>query len=701
MWHTTERRLGHTPLISGRSDRASGRVVAGLCVLVFVCGLGMLAALVPVGHGLTPKGGGWFVPSVVGGVFTLHPLLVAVPWAACFVLGLLDWRRPWQVGQLDLLALAGFFPATMLLSDDFCEDGLGLAAVCLGWLFCRMLGAAFGAWPMPKLCPSVSSRRLGLVVLVLLAVRIGSLAGGNIVDVGRASSLGAWRVLHGLPLYGAVSWQWPGAGRIYRPDSYGPFAYYAYLPFAIVFPPASAPVLAVLATLVPAACFDVLTLVGLCRLGRRLGGRPLARAFAFAYLLYPFPDLSLMAETNDALIAALCVWAVVVGAERPAVRGLLMAAAALTKFLPALLALQFLGVRRGRYRYALTLAASLAAMLAWPVVTSGPARFLGSTLGYQLVQRGGGVQFSIWTYLPHPVLAARPVLAAALVLLALSPMLRPRAGDPRKDAALAAALLIGAQLLLGYWFYSYLTWCYPLLIIAIIQAPPDHEAAQNKCDYTPLAWVAVAYSSTCEEHMMTYPASPNDVNPNRVRPDSSQFWAGGVATAVVAALIALVGIMVCRWTLGIPILAPASDGAWGSAHTGEYVLVAACVALVATGLLYLLVLGTPQPGMFFGWIMGLATLVAVVYPFSTSAPLDQKFATAAVDLVLGVAITSLLTAVSARAVRVRRSGPPSRLSQPAQPGQPGQDVGYVPDRRTPEPTQPINVPRDPGARQWR
>ena len=153
-----------------------------------------------------------------------------------------------------------------------------------------------------------------------------------------------------------------------------------------------------------------------------------------------------------------------------------MAAAALTKFLPALLALQFLSIRRGRSRYALTLAAALAAMLAWPLITSGPAQFLDSTFGYQLLQRGGGVQFSIWTYLPHVAIVARPVLAAALVLLALSPMMRPGAQDARQDAALSAALLIGAQLLLGYWFYSYLTWCYPLLIIAIIRTRPDHEA---------------------------------------------------------------------------------------------------------------------------------------------------------------------------------------------------------------------------------
>ncbi len=458
--------------MSRRLDRAGERAILGLLVLVFICGLGVLAALVPVGHGFVPKGGGWFTPAVVGGAFTVHPLLIAVPWAALFVLGLVDWRRPWRVEHLDLLALAGFFPVAMLLSDDVSQAGLWLAAICLGWLFTRMLGAAFGIWRMPELRPSISSQRLGLAILIMLLIRAGSLAGSNISDVGQASSLGASRILHGLHLYGAVSWPGPGGLRIYRPDSYGPFAYYAYIPFLAIFPPAPA----VIATLLPALCFDALTLAGLHTLGRRIGGRPLAQAFVFAYLLYPFPDLSLMAETNDALIAALCVWAIVAATQRPAARGLLMAAAVLTKFLPALLALQFLGIRRGRSRYALTLVASLAAMLAWPLITSGPAQFLGSTLGYQLIQRGGGIQFSIWTFMPHVAIVARPVLAAALVLLALAPMARPPVQDPRQHAALAAALLIGAQLLLGYWFCSYLTWCYPLLIIAIVQARSDHEA---------------------------------------------------------------------------------------------------------------------------------------------------------------------------------------------------------------------------------
>ena len=474
MRHTTDLPSGHTPRTSGRPDRTNEPAIVGLLVLVFVCGLAALAALMPVGHGFVPKGGGWFKPAVVGGAFTLYPLFIAVPWAACFVLGLLDWHRPWRVEHLDLLALAGLFPVAMLLSDDLSQAGLWLAAVCLGWLFGRMLGVVFGMWRMPELRPSISSRRLGLAIMMLLLVRIGSVAAGNILDVGQASSLGAWRILHGLHLYGAVSWPGPGRLRIFRPDSYGPFAYYAYLPFVLLFPPAPE----LVATLLPAVCFDALTLAGLHILGRRLGGPPLAQAFVFAYLLYPFPDLSLTAQTNDGLIAALCVWTVVM-AERPAARGLLLAAATLTKFLPALLALQFLGIRRGRSWYALTLVASLAAMLAWPLITSGPRQFLDSTFGYQLIQRGGGAQFSIWTYLPQVAIVARPVLAVALVLLAFSPMWRPEVRDAREHAALAAALLIGAQLLLGYWFYSYLTWCYPLLIIAVVRARPARETAST------------------------------------------------------------------------------------------------------------------------------------------------------------------------------------------------------------------------------
>jgi Family of unknown function (DUF6069) len=153
--------------------------------------------------------------------------------------------------------------------------------------------------------------------------------------------------------------------------------------------------------------------------------------------------------------------------------------------------------------------------------------------------------------------------------------------------------------------------------------------------------------------------------------DIEQLWAGGAATAVVAALIALVGILVCRWLFSVPILAPRRDGAWGDASTGAYVLAAAAAALVATAIMHLLVVAAPRPQLFFGWIIGLATVVAVVFPFSTTAPLSQKGATAIVNLVLGIAIASLVSGVAARAIRRVPAGdeyppsyPPSRTPGP-------------------------------------
>ena len=154
-------------------------------------------------------------------------------------------------------------------------------------------------------------------------------------------------------------------------------------------------------------------------------------------------------------------------------------------------------------------------------------------------------------------------------------------------------------------------------------------------------------------------------------------WAGGVATAVVAALIALVGILIARWVFTIPILAPRRDGAWGDVSTGAYMLSAAGAALVATAILHLLLLTTPRPQVFFGWIIALATLVAVVYPFSTTAPLAQKVATGTVNLILGFAIGTLLVGVAGRAVRRRR--PSGGYGGHQQPGPPP----YPPPSRTP------------------
>jgi fatty acid desaturase len=60
------------------------------------------------------------------------------------------------------------------------------------------------------------------------------------------------------------------------------------------------------------------------------------------------------------------------------------------------------------------------------------------------------------------------------------------------------------------------------------------------------------------------PRQGPDPEPTR-RVDARPLWSGGAATAVVAALIALVGILVCRWLFKVPILSPRREGAWGCA----------------------------------------------------------------------------------------------------------------------------------------
>jgi len=76
--------------------------------------------------------------------------------------------------------------------------------------------------------------------------------------------------------------------------------------------------------------------------------------------------------------------------------------------------------------------------------------------------------------------------------------------------------------------------------------------------------------------------------------DARQLWSGGAATAVVAALIALAGILVCRWLFNIPVLAPRQDGAWGDASTAGYAI-AAAAALAATAIMHLFLIATPRP----------------------------------------------------------------------------------------------------------
>lgn len=155
---------------------------------------------------------------------------------------------------------------------------------------------------------------------------------------------------------------------------------------------------------------------------------------------------------------------------------------------------------------------------------------------------------------------------------------------------------------------------------------------------------------------MTAPMTPPGRGRSASRVDARRLWSGGIATAVVAGLVALVGVLVCRWLFNIPILSPKQNGAYGDVHTTAIVLIAAAAALLATGLVHLLLLSTPRPLAFFGWIIGLATVLVAILPFQTTAPLSSKVATGLLDLVIGITIGSLVSMVAARSVRRPRPG---------------------------------------------
>jgi Family of unknown function (DUF6069) len=138
--------------------------------------------------------------------------------------------------------------------------------------------------------------------------------------------------------------------------------------------------------------------------------------------------------------------------------------------------------------------------------------------------------------------------------------------------------------------------------------------------------------------------------------DAGRLWSGGVATAVVAALMAIVGLLIARGLFGVAVLAPKGDGIWGNANTPTYAIISALAALAATGLMHLLSVATPTPGQFFGWIMVLVTLIAVVLPLTLTVEPSAKIATALINLVLGLAIATIVSnmAASARSVHRRK-----------------------------------------------
>ena len=174
-------------------------------------------------------------------------------------------------------------------------------------------------------------------------------------------------------------------------------------------------------------------------------------------------------NTNDGLVALL-VTAAMLALARPALRGAVVAAAALTKFAPLVLAPLFATYRDGEAaaapradRVTAAAFAAVAALALAPVALGdGLGTFYDRTLGFQA---GRGSPFSVWGLYDLP---GRSVALAAALVLAVVVAFVPRRRDPVGVAALGAAALIALQLALEHWFYLYLVWFLPLALVALL-----------------------------------------------------------------------------------------------------------------------------------------------------------------------------------------------------------------------------------------
>ena len=136
--------------------------------------------------------------------------------------------------------------------------------------------------------------------------------------------------------------------------------------------------------------------------------------------------------------------------------------------------------------------------------------------------------------------------------------------------------------------------------------------------------------------------------------DATRLWTGGLATAAVAALVGLVGTLVIRVLFEYAPVGAAATRAFGACNAAVLCLFAAVAALAATGIAHLLMVSTPEPLSYLGWIIGLSTAVAVVLPLLGTLPLAGAIALAIINLVIGLAIGSLVVGAAAAAMRTAR-----------------------------------------------
>jgi hypothetical protein len=400
---------------------------------------------------------------------------VLAAFTAIFLLPIVLLRGRSWLDRLDLTVVLTFGISYALFDTGRLEAGVWMFYPPLVYLLVRMLVRGMRArHALGRLGCRLPTVVLGLGLLALIVARIGlTLHPAGVIDVGTASALGAYKILHGHSIYFVSNG---------HPDTYGPLAYLAYVPFEALW---SGPWTYLPAARAATITFDLLTIAGLVLLGTRLvrrnrEGLRLGLLLAWLWAACPFSLLGMVKNTNDGLVALIAVL-IMLALNGPIKRGVLVGIGAASKFFPAiLLPLVAVGrgdadastVRRVLAGFAIVVGASIALFLP----AGGLKEMWDHTIGFQLTRSD---IFSIWAL--HPGLAPiKLAVEAFAVILAVVVAFRPRGRrTPAQVAALAAAVTIAVQLPALHWFYLYIVWFLPLVLIAVLAAetPSSDEPA--------------------------------------------------------------------------------------------------------------------------------------------------------------------------------------------------------------------------------
>ena len=417
----------------------------------------------------------------------VNALYVWIPMCLLFMAPFLPWPRRrggrwvrvrggWSLLHLDLLVLLGFSISLALF--DNAQIGLSVPLVYpfLLYLMVRLLLLAFGRGrPRRPLALRVPVAWVAIATVFLVGFRVGlNVTDSNVIDVGYAGVIGAHRLTHDKPLYG----NWPSDNG--NGDTYGPVNYYAYAPAVALFgwsgtwddlPAAHA----------AAVAFDILTLLGLVLLGRRIRGPTLGTVLGFLWAAYPFSLWALASDTNDTLVGLLVLAALLVISSAPA-RGAMAAAAGLTKFAPFALGPLFLrgvGPRWPRPRsvalYVLGFGLVLGLAMLPVFLDHNWHAFWKDTIAYQADRN---TPFSVWG-LWGGLGVVQHVVEGAVAGLAIAVAFVPRRRGVVEVAALAGAVIIALQLVANYWLYSYIVWFFPAAIVGLIGFYPSRVASRG------------------------------------------------------------------------------------------------------------------------------------------------------------------------------------------------------------------------------